>query len=130
MILNIKKRTEEDIKLNSLTHTTNASGWQNGVNITMETKIKDCEVNNRENKGCCVKVKRADYLIYLNKYHPIVIVVAMDNNKTISYGMQQAMEYAQIHDFSFAYRSCGDGFYKHTFRPTWSARYSYIKENY
>ena len=115
MILNIKKRTEEDIKLNSLTHTTNASGWLNGVNITMETKITDSEVNIRDNKGYCEKMKRADYLIYLKKYHPIVIVVAKDNNKTISYGMQQAMEYAQILDFSFAYSSCGDGFYKYIF---------------
>ena len=87
MILNIKKMTEEDIKLNSLTRTTNASGRQNSVNIAMETKSTDSEVNIRENKGYCERVKRADYLIYLNKYHPIVIVVAKDNNKTISYGM-------------------------------------------
>ena len=63
MILNIKKMTEEDIKLNSFTYTTNASGWQNGVNITMETKLTDSEVNIRENKGYCERVKRAAYLI-------------------------------------------------------------------
>ena len=87
MILNIKKMTEEDIKLNSLTHNTNVSEWQNGVNITMETKLTDSEVSICKNKGYCERVKRADYLIYPNKYSPIVIVVAKDNNKTISYGM-------------------------------------------
>ena len=41
MILNKKQMTEENIKLNYITPAINDSGWQNGVNITMETKITD-----------------------------------------------------------------------------------------
>lgn len=41
MILNKKQMTEEAIKLNYITPAINASGWQNGINITMETKITD-----------------------------------------------------------------------------------------
>ena len=63
MILNKKQMTEEDIKLNYITPAINASGWKNGINITMETKITDSEVNIRDNKGYCEKMKRADYLI-------------------------------------------------------------------
>lgn len=115
MILDKKQMTEEDIKLNFITPAINASGWQNGVNITMETKITDGKINIRGNMAYREKAKRADYLLYLNKYHPIAIVEAKDNNKTISYGLQQAMEYAQMLDLPFAYSSNGDGFCEHDF---------------
>ena len=115
MILNKKQMTEEDIKLNYITPAINASGWQNGVNITMETKITDGKINIRGNMAYREKAKRADYLLYLNKYHPIAVVEAKDNNKTISHGMQQAMEYAQMLDLPFAYSSNGDGFCEHDF---------------
>ena len=115
MILNKKQMTEEDIKLNYITPAINASGWQNGVNITMETKITDGKINIRGNMAYREKAKRADYLLYLNKYHPIAIVEAKDNNKTISHGLQQAMEYAQMLDLPFAYSSNGDGFCEHDF---------------
>jgi len=115
MILNKKQMTEEDIKLNYITPAINASGWQNGVNITMETKITDGKINIRGNMAYREKAKRADYLLYLNKYHPIAIVEAKDNNHTISFGLQQAMEYAQMLDLPFAYSSNGDGFCEHDF---------------
>ena len=115
MILDKKQMTEEDIKLNFITPAINASGWQNGVNITMETKITDGKINIRGNMAYREKAKRADYLLYLNKYHPIAIVEAKDNNKTISHGLQQAMEYAQMLDLPFAYSSNGDGFCEHDF---------------
>ena len=115
MILDKKQMTEEDIKLNFITPAINASGWQNGVNITMETKITDGKINIRGNMAYREKAKRADYLLYLNKYHPIAIVEAKDNNKTISHGLQQAMEYAQMLDIPFAYSSNGDGFCEHDF---------------
>ena len=115
MILNKKQMTEEDIKLNYITPAINASGWQNGVNITMEINITDGKINIRGNKVCREKAKQADYLLYLNKYHPIAIVKAKDNNKTISHGLQQTMEYAQMLDLPFAYSSNGDGFCEHGF---------------
>ena len=115
MILNKKQMSEEDIKLNYITPALNASGWQNGVNITMETKITDGKINIRGNMAYREKAKRADYLLYLNKYHPIAIVEAKDNNHTISHGLQQAMEYAKMLDLPFAYSSNGDGFCEHDY---------------
>ena len=88
MILNKKQMIEEDIKLNYVAPAINASGWQNGVNITMETKITDGKINIRGNMAVREKAKREDYLLYLNKYNPIAIVEAKDNNKTISHGLQ------------------------------------------
>lgn len=59
--------------------------------------------------------KKADYVLYLNKDKPIAIVEAKDNNHTVSYGLQQAMTYAQMMDIPFAYSSNGDGFQEHDF---------------
>ena len=115
MILNKKQMTEEDIKLNYITPAINASGWKNGINITMETKITDGKINIKGNMAYREKAKKADYLLYLNKYNPIAVVEAKDNNHSISHGLQQAMTYAQMLDLPFAYSSNGDGFCEHDF---------------
>ena len=115
MILNKKQMTEEDIKLNYITPAINASGWKNGINITMETKITDGKINIKGNMAYREKAKKADYLLYLNKYNPIAVVEAKDNNHSVSHGLQQAMTYAQMLDLPFAYSSNGDGFCEHDF---------------
>lgn len=115
MILNKKQMTEEDIKLNYITPAINASGWRNGINITMETKITDGKINIKGNMAYREKAKKADYLLYLNRYNPIAVVEAKDNNHSISHGLQQAMTYAQMLDLPFAYSSNGDGFCEHDF---------------
>lgn len=115
MILDKKNMTEEDIKLNFITPAINASGWRNGFNITMETKITDGKINIKGNMAYREKAKKVDYLLYLNKYHPIAVVEAKDNNHSVSHGLQQAITYAQMLDLPFAYSSNGDGFYEHDF---------------
>ena len=115
MILNKKQMFEEDIKLNYITPAINASGWKNGINITMETKITDGKINIKGNMAYREKAKKADYLLYLNKYNPIAVVEAKDNNHSVSHGLQQAMTYAQMLDLPFAYSSNGDGFCEHDF---------------
>ena len=115
MILNKKQMTEEDIKLNYITPAINASGWKNGINITMETKITDGKINIKGNMAYREKAKKADYLLYLNKYNPIAVVEAKDNNHSVSYGLQQAITYARMLDLPFAYSSNGDGFCEHDF---------------
>jgi type I restriction enzyme R subunit len=110
MILDKKKMTEEDIKLVFITPALNKRGWENGENITMETQITDGRINLRGNMAVRSKPKKVDYLLYLNRYHPIAVVEAKDNNHSISYGLQQAKTYAQMLDLPFAYSSNGDGF--------------------
>ena len=70
MILDKKQMTEEDIKLNYITPALNAAGWENGVNITMETKITDGRISLKGNVAYRESAKKADYILYLNKYHP------------------------------------------------------------
>ncbi len=105
--------SEEDIKLHYITPAIKAT-W--GLDrITMETRITDGRINLRGNFVVRDKPKRADYILYINANNPIAIVEAKDNNHSISHGLPQAMEYAQMLDVPFAYSSNGDGFYEHDF---------------
>ena len=105
--------SEEDIKRQYITPAIE-SKW-NSKKITMETKITDGKINLRGNMVAREKPKRADYLLYLNANNPIAVVEAKDNKHNISYGLQQAMTYAQMLDLPFAYSSNGDGFIEHDF---------------
>ena len=107
--------TEEDIKLNYITPALVLKGWQD--RITMETAVKftDGKVNLKGNITVREAPKKADYLLYVRANQPIAVVEAKDNNHTVSYGLQQAMTYAQMLDLPFAYSSNGDGFMEHDF---------------
>ena len=111
-IIDKKQMTEEDIKLHYITPAIQAK-WHD--NITMETRITDGKINLRGNIVSRDKPQRVDYLLYLNANYPIAVVEAKDNNHSVSFGLQQAMDYAQKLDLKFAYSSNGDGFYEHDF---------------
>lgn len=112
MILDKKKMSEEDIKLNYITPAIQ-SGWKS--HITMETKITDGRINISGNVVARSKPKFADYILYLNDGKPIAVVEAKDNHHAVSHGLQQAIAYAQMMDLPFAYSSNGDAFYEHDF---------------
>ena len=105
--------TEEDIKLRYITPAITAK-WSVD-HITMETKITDGRINLKGNFVFRENPKKADYILYINANNPIAIVEAKDNNHTVSFGLQQAMIYAQMLDVPFAYSSNGDAFYEHDF---------------
>ena len=115
MILDKSQMTEEDIKLNYITPALVASGWQD--KITMETKVRftDGKINLKGNLVSREQPKKADYILYLEKNYPIAVVEAKDNHHSVSFGLQQAMTYAQMLDIPFAYSSNGDAFYEHDF---------------
>lgn len=112
-ILPKKQMSEEDIKLHFITPAITAQ-WDKDL-ITMETKITDGKINLKGNLVVREKPKKADYVLYLNSSQPIAIVEAKDNNHTVSFGLQQAMTYADMLDVPFAYSSNGDAFYEHDF---------------
>lgn len=114
-ILPKSQMTEEDIKLNYITPALLGRGWKN--KITMETKVQftDGKINLRGNLVAREAPKKADYILYIERNYPIAIVEAKDNNHSVSFGLQQAMTYAQMLDVPFAYSSNGDAFYEHDF---------------
>ena len=105
--------SEEDIKLQYITPAILAK-WDKS-RITMETKITDGKIClngnfvHRDKKSA----KFADYVLYWNSSFPIAIVEAKDNNHSVSFGLQQAITYAQMMDVPFVYSSNGDAFYEH-----------------
>lgn len=108
-----KKMTEEDIKLRYITPAITAK-W-NVEHITMETPITDGKINLKGNLTVRERPKKADYVLYLNDSTPIAIVEAKDNKHTVSFGLQQAKDYATMMDVPFAYSSNGDAFFEHDF---------------
>lgn len=106
MILDKKQMTEEDIKLQYITPAIQTK-W--GLDrITMETKITDGRINLKGNIVIREKPKKADYVLYLNKNKPIAIVEAKDNNHSVSYGLQQAITYAQMQDKFLIFKEKGE----------------------
>ena len=108
--------SEEDIKLRYITPAILVKGWS-VTDITMETKVKltDGKINLRGNLVARGKAKFADYMLYYNRATPIAIVEAKDANHSVSHGMQQAKEYAEMMDVPFAFSSNGFGFQEYDF---------------
>ena len=108
--------SEEDIKLRYITPAILGKGWS-VKDITMETKVKltDGKINLHGNFIVREKAKYADYVLYYNKATPIAIVEAKDAKHSVSFGMQQAKEYAQMMDVPFAYSSNGTAFQEYDF---------------
>ena len=96
MILDKSEMTEEDVKLQYITPAILAK-WDCG-HVTMETRITDGRINLKGNFVVREKPKKADYVLYLEKNKPIAIVEAKDNSHSVSYGLQQAITYAQMMD--------------------------------
>ena len=111
-----KLLSEEDIKLRYITPAIQNKGWS-VQDITMETKIKltDGKVNIKGNFVVRERPKYADYMLYYNRATPIAIVEAKDANHSVSFGMQQAKEYASMMDIPFAFSSNGFGFQEYDF---------------
>lgn len=114
-ILPKKQMSEEDIKFEFITPILLNRGWKD--KITMETKVKftDGKINIVGNISHRNSPKRADYVLYINANNPIAIIEAKDNNHSVSFGLQQAKEYAKMLDIPFAYSSNGDAFQEFDF---------------
>lgn len=113
---NLQSLSEEDIKLRFITPAILDKEWS-VKDITMETQVKltDGKISLRGNLVRRGKPKYADYVLYYNRNTPIAIVEAKDANHTVSFGMQQAKEYAHMMDVPFAFSSNGLGFQEYDF---------------
>ena len=113
---NLQEMSEEDIKLKFITPQILSKGWSVD-DISMEKKVKltDGKINLQGNIVVRGRAKYADYVLYYNRATPIAIVEAKDAGLSVSYGLQQAKEYAQMMDVPFAYSSNGLGFQEYDF---------------
>ena len=108
-----KSLSEEDIKRLYITPAIETK-WEPHL-VRMEESITAGKINIDGNRAVREKAKKADYVLYHAPNYPIAVVEAKDNNHSVSYGLQQAKEYAKMLNIPFAYSSNGDAFFEHDF---------------
>lgn len=106
-----KSLSETEIRTRYITPSLVGAGWSYN-DIHEEKSFTDGRVID-EGKGKYSRGvrKRTDYLLTYNSSY-IAVVEAKDNNHPIGYGMQQAIDYANMLDVPFAFSSNGDGYIK------------------
>ena len=113
---NMLEMSEEDIKLKFITPQILSKGWSvDDISMEKQVKLTDGKINLQGNIVVRGRAKYADYVLYYNRATPIAIVEAKDAGHSVSYGLQQAKEYAKMMDVPFAYSSNGQGFQEYDF---------------
>ncbi|MDM3871380.1 DEAD/DEAH box helicase family protein [Porticoccus sp. W117] len=95
------------------------AGWDQMTQVRREVTLTPGPVIVRGNLSSRNKKKRkrADYVLQWEKGVPIAVIEAKDNKCTVSYGMQQALGYAEILEVPSAFSSNGDAFAFHNKVP-------------
>ena len=112
-IISKKQMSEADI-IHKYIYPAVVKKWDKGK-VVAEKYFTDGRIKIFGNKTKREPGKKADLLLYIERNNPIAVIEAKDNNHSVSHGLQQAMEYAQILNIPFAYSSNGDGFVEHDF---------------
>lgn len=107
------KLSEEDTKRVEITPSIIAKGWDSRTQIRQELSFTKGRIMVRGKEVKRGEPKRADYVLFYKPHLPLAIVEAKAGYKTVSSGIQQAIDYAQILNIPFVYSSNGKGFYEH-----------------
>ena len=108
-----KSMSESDICREYITPAIKEAGWDWETQIKEQVTFTKWKIIVRGKTVRRWDPKRADYILYYNNHLPLAVVEAKDNNHTVWYGMQQALDYAEILDIPFVYSSNWDGFLEH-----------------
>lgn len=111
--MNKKSLSERDICTKFITPAIKKAGWNTLTQLLEEVSFTDGKIYVRGRMTTRGARKRADYILYYKPNIPIAIIEAKDNKHSVSAGMQQALDYAQILDIPFVFSSNGDGFLFH-----------------
>ncbi|WP_303690778.1 EcoAI/FtnUII family type I restriction enzme subunit R [Megamonas hypermegale] len=107
--------TEEDVKFRYIKPAIEKAGWHK-EDIFYEYYITKGAVQVHGNSVTRGAAKKADYIMtYGVVKQPLAVVEAKQMKFPVGYGMNQAMEYAQMLDIKFAYSSNGKGFIEYDF---------------
>ena len=113
MMINKKALSERDICTKFITPAIDKAGWDIEKQVREEFSFTAGRIYVKGNLWTRGKQKRADYILYYKPNIPIAVIEAKDNNHSISAGIQQALDYANILDIPVAFSSNGDGFIMH-----------------
>lgn len=95
------------------------AGWNQMSQIRREVTLTPGPIIVRGNMSARDKKKKkfADYVLSWEPGIPLAVVEAKENNYSVSYGMQQALGYADILEVPSAFSSNGDAFASHNKVP-------------
>lgn len=113
MAIDKKTLSEADIRTKYITPAIEQSGWDKMSQMREEYSITAGRIIVRGQVCKREKPLKADYVLFYKPNKPIAIVEAKDNNHSMSDGMQQALNYAQMMNVPFVFSSNGDGFVFH-----------------
>lgn len=113
MAIDKKTLSEADIRTKYITPAIEQSGWDKMSQMREEYPITAGRIIARGQVCKREKPLKADYVLFYKPNKPIAIVEAKDNNHSMSDGMQQALNYAQMMNVPFVFSSNGDGFVFH-----------------
>ena len=108
-----KTLSEVDIRTKYITPAIEQAGWDKMSQMREEYSITTGRIIARGQVCKREKPLKADYVLFYKPNKPIAIVEAKDNNHSMSGGMQQALNYAQMMNVPFGFSSNGDGFVFH-----------------
>jgi type I restriction enzyme R subunit len=116
MTAKIDKRllSERDICTKYITPALVEAGWDINTQIREEVALTNGKVLVRGMKHKRGERKIADYILYHKPSIPIAVIEAKDNNHSVGDGMQQALNYSDMHgELPFVFSSNGDAFLFH-----------------
>lgn len=113
MAIDKKALSEADIRTKYITPAIEQAGWNKMTQMREEYSITAGRIIARGQICKREKPLKADYVLFYKPNKPIAIVEAKDNNHSMSDGMQQALNYAQMMNVPFVFSSNGDGFVFH-----------------
>jgi len=108
-----KDLSERDICTKYILPALVKAGWDIEKQIREEGFFTNGRIFVKGDKAVRGERKRADFILYAKPNIPVAVIEAKDNNHSISAGIQQALDYAQILDVPVAFSSNGDGFIQH-----------------
>ena len=91
-----------------------AAGWTD-EQIREQVTFTDGRILPAGNSHTRLPRKRADYILRYRDDFPIAVVEAKTEYKNVGDGLQQAMDYAEILGFRFAYSTNGKGIVEHDY---------------
>lgn len=114
-----KELSESDICAKFITPAIIQAGWDEIQQIRREVTLTPGPIVVRGSMSSRNKKKKkfADYVLSWEPGVPVAVVEAKDNNHTVSYGLQQALGYAEILEVPSAFSSNGDAFASHNKVP-------------
>jgi len=106
--MNKKQLSERDICTKFITPALEQAGWNLQTQIREEFSLTQGRVIVRGQLHSRSRPKRADYVLFYKPNLPLAVIEAKDNKHSVSAGIQQALEYAELLGVPFAFSSNGD----------------------